>query len=172
MASLSDYNAGRLHGQWIDADQDADTIRAEVQLMLAGSPEPGAEEWAIHDHDGFGGLQLSEWESLERVAAIARAMVHHGADAVAGYLATIGADADLAGFEESYHGRHDSFLAFVEQWAEDIDYFGLSHLPPDQAERIGMYLDYEALSRDLTLGGDFTAAAAQPYGVHVFSSNP
>jgi len=49
VASLSDYNAGRLHGAWIDATQDADEIEAEVQEMLAASPEPIAEEWAIHD---------------------------------------------------------------------------------------------------------------------------
>ena len=28
-----------------------------------------AEEWAIHDYEGFGALRLGEWESLERVAA-------------------------------------------------------------------------------------------------------
>ena len=170
VASLSDYNAGRLHGRWIDADQDAEAIAAEVQVMLAQSLELGAEEWAIHDHDGFGGLNLSEWESLEWVAAIGAAVVQHGADAVAGYLDTFGADADLAEYEDSYHGRHVSFLQFVERWADDVDYFGLSQLPRDQAERIGVYLDYEALARDLRLGGDFATAAAQPYGVHVFTT--
>ena len=51
VASLSDYNAGRLHGRWIDATQSADTIREELSQMLAESQEPIAEEWAIHAYD-------------------------------------------------------------------------------------------------------------------------
>lgn len=111
VASLSDYNAGTLHGRWIDATQDADGIRADVEEMLAASPqrnlclicgepieeitwptksahspmkwghvenvgtshaaEPGTvEEWAIHDYDGFHGIELGEWESFETVAEL------------------------------------------------------------------------------------------------------
>ena len=33
VASLSDYNAGHLHGRWIDADQDPDAIREEIAAM-------------------------------------------------------------------------------------------------------------------------------------------
>lgn len=39
VASLSDYNAGRLHGEWIDATQELDDIWAEIHAMLAKSPE-------------------------------------------------------------------------------------------------------------------------------------
>ncbi len=46
---LSAYNAGTLHGSWIDANQDAEDIHEEIQEMLSESPEPVAEEWAIHD---------------------------------------------------------------------------------------------------------------------------
>jgi len=78
VACLAAYNNGRLHGAWIDANQSADDIAAEVQTMLAASPEPGAEEWAIHDYEGFGELRLSEWESFERVASIAAGIAEHG----------------------------------------------------------------------------------------------
>ena len=54
VASLADYNNGNLHGRWIDADQDPEEIRAEVAAMLAGSREAVAEDWAIHDYEGFG----------------------------------------------------------------------------------------------------------------------
>lgn len=53
VACLAAYNNGILYGKWIDADQDADSIRLEIQIMLAGSPVPRAEEWAIHDYEGF-----------------------------------------------------------------------------------------------------------------------
>ena len=59
VACLSSYNAGRLHGRWIDCDQTAEEIREEIRLMLEESPEPWAEEWAIHDYEGFGGLRAS-----------------------------------------------------------------------------------------------------------------
>lgn len=49
VASLSDYNNGLLHGEWIDAGQEPDEIHEQVQAMLAESESPGAEEWAIHD---------------------------------------------------------------------------------------------------------------------------
>ena len=64
VASLSDYNAGRLHGAWIDAAQEPEQIEAEIAWMLKQSPEPIAEEWAIHDHEGFGGVRLSEYEQV------------------------------------------------------------------------------------------------------------
>ena len=40
-------------------------------LCRWGSPSPGAEEWAIHDYEGFGPLRLDEFESLENVAKVA-----------------------------------------------------------------------------------------------------
>ncbi len=54
--------------------------------MLDDSPEPGAKKWAIHDHQGFGGLSFSEWESFERVSAIAQAIETHGPDVAAAYV--------------------------------------------------------------------------------------
>lgn len=75
VACLAAYNNGRLHGRWIDADQSSDDIYAEVEAMLAASPEPHAEEWAIHDHEGFGAEDVDETESLERVSAIAATLV-------------------------------------------------------------------------------------------------
>jgi antirestriction protein len=44
----------------MDADQSAEDIYADVQAMLVASPEPGAEEWTIHDFEGFGALHRSE----------------------------------------------------------------------------------------------------------------
>lgn len=52
-ACLAAYNNGILHGCWLDVTDDVDKLRAEVAAMLADSPESGAEEWVIHDYDGF-----------------------------------------------------------------------------------------------------------------------
>ena len=59
VACLAAYNNGELHGAWIDADQDADAIREEIAVILTTSPEPNAEEWAIHDYEGFGDHKLA-----------------------------------------------------------------------------------------------------------------
>lgn len=50
VACLSSYNAGRLYGKWIEVS-DSDTMHKEVARMLRLSPEPHAEEWAVHDYE-------------------------------------------------------------------------------------------------------------------------
>ncbi len=72
VASLSDYNAGRLVGGWLEADDDLEVLTGTVEALLADSPNPGAEEWAIHDYDGFAGLRLDEHEPLATVQRLAR----------------------------------------------------------------------------------------------------
>ena len=52
-ACLASYNAGRLHGVWIDATQDVDHTDADIRVMLSESFEPDAEEWAIHDYENM-----------------------------------------------------------------------------------------------------------------------
>jgi hypothetical protein len=78
VASLADYNSGRLVGKWIDATQEADAIHEEIREMLKQSREPIAEEWAIHDYEGFLGLNIEEYSSMENVAAAAKLVVEHG----------------------------------------------------------------------------------------------
>src|SRR4051794_6468221 len=63
VASLADYNNGTLHGAWLDAAQDEADLQAGVVAMLATSPLTArtgeqAEEWAIHDYQGFGALPI------------------------------------------------------------------------------------------------------------------
>ena len=43
VACLASYNAGILHGRWIDADNGAEQVQEEIENMLAESPEYGAE---------------------------------------------------------------------------------------------------------------------------------
>ena len=58
VACLAAYNNGHLHGRWIDANQDPDAIQVEISAMLAASPIADAEEWAIHDYEGYEGARL------------------------------------------------------------------------------------------------------------------
>lgn len=193
VACLASYNAGTLHGTWIDADQSADGLYAEVQTMLDASPEnrtcqwcgaelietvgvthwskpcthaehwPGkAEEFAIFDFEGFGALRLSEYESLERISAIATAMSEHG-EAFAAWLSyECDREADVEAFEEQYLGEWDSLHDYAENYAEDT---GLN----DAAEKAGspyVTVDIDALERDLDI--ELYTVESDHYTVFVF----
>lgn len=78
VASLSDYNNGHLHGRWIKAAQPPERIYDEIHQMLATSPSPNTEEWAIHDHEGFDPLPLAETESIDTTSRIAMQLDRRG----------------------------------------------------------------------------------------------
>lgn len=180
VASLSDYNAGILHGQWLAADVPADVLHEGVAEMLADSPatkrwgEP-AEEWAIHDFEGFGPVHLSEYENLEHVAALAHGITEHG-PAFAAYASLIGSiDPDQLGeFEDRYQGEHESLLAYGEQLLEDLG-IDLDRILDGTDEFLGpirnyIHLDVPGWVRDLELSGDISTAASDT-GVYVFFNN-
>ena len=163
VACLAAYNAGRLHGEWIDADQDVDAVWAEIEAMLAASPEPGAEEWAIHDYEGFGPLRLSEYESIERVVAIARGIAEHGPAFAAWMDYDNSRDpTDVTAFEDAYRGEWPSLRDYAEDWAEST---GLD----DLAEKCGspyIHVDIDLLERDLEI--EMTVVDTPDHGVWLF----
>lgn len=118
VACLAAYNGGRLHGSWIDADQDVDDIWSAVQKMLKSSPEPDAEEWAIHSYDGFGGMRLSESESFERVSELGQALVEHG-PAFSAYC-SVADDPTVENFEDASWGEFDSGKDFAQSWYDEM----------------------------------------------------
>lgn len=156
VADLAAYNAGRLHGRWIDATQDAESIHQEIRDMLAGSPVIDAEEFAIHDYEGFCGIEIHEYETIEHVAELAALLAEHG-PAYAAYRDYVGADhATAADFEEAYAGEWESEEAFAEELIEDI-----GELKADSLA--ARYFDYEKFARDLFMS-DYWSADASEYG--------
>lgn len=143
-ACLSAYNNGKLHGAWIDCDQDADAIWVLIEEMLKNSPEPDAEEWAIHDSENWQGIQIGEYEDIERLAALAQMLAEHGAP-FAAYCRYYGNDATPEDFDEYYLGEYKSEEDFAYKlWEES----GLVK----QLENLGIcdcYIDWEAIARDL-----------------------
>ncbi|MGH3903839.1 MAG: antirestriction protein ArdA [Pseudonocardiaceae bacterium] len=117
---LAAYVSGLLHGCWVDADQDEDALRTEVEMMLQSSPVPEAEEYAIHDHEGFTGYPLGEYENLAFVSRLAQGIAEHGA-AFAAYADWIGReDAELAHFTDHFAGTYPTREAWAEEVAEEI----------------------------------------------------
>ena len=158
VACLASYNAGILHGQWIDT-ADADEMREAIQEMLGRSPCPGAEEYAIHDYEGFGSIRLSEWEDIDRVAELGQLIAEHGA-AFAAYAGHIGADyATAESFQDAYCGEWDSQRAYAENLFDEL----YAH---DLPEHIAPYIDYEAFARDLFINDKYSVESGS--GVYVF----
>ena len=150
VASLSDYNAGRLHGRWLDAHLSTDELQAGVEAMLSASPtDPRAEEWAIHDYQGFYGLRLGEWESLERVSRLGKGIVEHG-EAFAAWVANDQvATEELDRFEDCYLGRWDSVEDYAEQLLDDLGVDLGAALGPEWLQPY-VRVDVAAFARDLS----------------------
>lgn len=163
VACLAAYNAGRLHGTWLDVGDDVGLLQDGVNAMLARSPEPDAEEWAIHDYEGFASNSLSEHTGLEQVIELAAFTTEHG-EIGARVLDHFGGDIDDASkaLDESYAGRHDSLESFAKNLLDETG--ELAGVP----ERFRYYIDFEAMGRDMELNGDVYTIETGYQQVHVF----
>jgi antirestriction protein len=163
VASLSDYNAGRLHGAWIDVPTDADELRESIAAILATSPEPIAEEWAIHDYDDF--PNMGEWPDLDQLCAMAAILEEVAENGLR--------DEFTAWIEDSSYNTdnperfHDAYLGTYES-EEDYGYeYAESCGLVKQLEGIGMacYVDWESYGRNLLMD---LSTIDGPHGFYVF----
>jgi antirestriction protein len=159
VACLAAYNEGRLHGAWIEVGDDADALREAVDAMLAASPAPGAEEYAIHDHDGFGGVAVGEYTPLEAVVEIAGFLREHG-QLGALLLKHIGGDPDEA--QNAFDGYRGVYPQLSDYFAE------LTEETVAIPEALRLYIDYDAMARDAVLGGEVFTLETAYDEVHVF----
>lgn len=162
VACVASYNAGHLHGVWIDCDYlDEDDILEEIKEMLKESPEPIAEDWRIDDHENFKGWNPCK-ENLETIAEVAQAIAEHG-DAIAVYLNNY--QGQLDSFSEDYLGKYDSEEDFVEQRLDDD---GTIKAVEDAGLNVS-YIDFEAIARDWFCGS-YSSYKAEGGKVHVFNN--
>jgi antirestriction protein len=168
VASLSDYNDGRLHGAYIDAAQEPDELHQEVRRMLAASPMPGAEEFAVHDYEGFGPLRLEEYEGLETISTVAMGIAEHG-PAFAHWAALVGTqnpDA-LARFEDAHYGHFESVEAYVEELFDDLGVRAQVEESVPEWLRDYVHLDVASFARDMEANGELWTSEGDG-GVYVF----
>ena len=168
VASLSDYTNGVLHGTWIEAAQDEVDLQQDVINMLKCSPSPIAEEWAIHDYDGFGALRLEEYESLKDVARVATGIGQHG-PAFAAWASLVGIDSErLDDFDSAYMGEWESGAAWAEESLDDLGLLEpfMDALPP--MLRPYVRIDFEGYFRDLVANGDISVVEKAEGGMYVF----
>lgn len=171
LASLSDYNAGYLHGVWMDADQEPDDLQAAASEMLARSPsDPRAEEFAVHDYESFGAYRVGEYDSLEWISRIARGITEHG-QAFSAWAEQCHHDQDrLEQFDDAYRGDWGSITEYADELLDDLGLQRLldEHLPESLASYVN--LDTGAFARDLVLGGDITPVE-HAGGIWIFEGN-
>lgn len=175
IGSWLDYNSGVLHGAWIDAAQDDESVGAAIQTMLSTSPttaqtgEP-AEDWGVFDYDGFGPLRLDEQESISWIGAVGRGIAEHG-PAFAAYADVVQDEAALDGFQDDYLGHYESLASYTEGFADDAGYNQLlDEALPDNI-RSYVRLDTAAIARDMQAGGDVHVLPASHSGVWIFAAD-
>ena len=130
--------------------------------MLRTSPttarwgEP-AEEWAIHDYEGFGDLRLSEMDSLDYVARIAGGIEKHGL-AFAAWASEVNSDSEqMEQFEERFQGEWESVEAYAENLLDEMSAQRVIDEAPEWLQPY-LKLDVAGFARDLDAGGDITTA--------------
>jgi antirestriction protein len=166
VASLADYNAGRLHGVWIDAAQDVEELNVAVQEMLAASSEPGAEEYAIHDYDEFGCAHPHEFTDLATISKLACGIAEHGC-AYGMWAEEVDLDSDeMDRFEEVYLGRWDSLADYAGELLDDLGVSAQIEEAVPEWVRPYAAVDLEGLGRELASSGNVVEGAG---GVWVFA---
>lgn len=169
VASLADYNAGRLHGAWIDIEYDnpPEDVWGQIEEMLRKSPEASMCQWCgneadgIHvGHDYMGGI-VEEWEihdfedwpkpirpahhSIEQLCAIAVAIEEHGGAYLAWMEDTGGTDPD----DMPEYGTHPDAKTLALVYAE-------SFINLDDLGFIQYYIDWEAAGESMMQDGQYS----------------
>jgi antirestriction protein len=167
---LADYNNGRLHGEWMDAARDPTDIRADIAAMLARSKDPGAEEFAIHDYEQFGGCRIHEYDGIELVSRIAKGIQEHGY-AFAAWAEVHESEPDrFDDFAQAYLGHYNSLETYAFQIADDFGYNAeIAKLP--ESMQAYVKVDTAAMARDLELSGGVYVAPDPNGGVWLFDGN-
>lgn len=162
VADLAAYNNGKLHGVWVSALDELDEIWNKINAMLKASPEGFAEEYAIHDHEGFGCYSLGEYEGIESVHEIAGFINEY--PGFAAELLDHCSDLEEAkrNADENYHGCFKSLADYAEDFVDQT-----SEVP----EHLALYIDYEKMSRDWEMSGDIFTIETSFEEIHIFSSH-
>ena len=160
VADLAAYNNGKLHGVWINACDDVDDIKAQINEMLAASPEGFSAEYAIHDYEGFSGYTFSEYEGIDAAHDIACFIAEYP-DLGGELLNHFGGDLKEArtAAGENYCGCYKSLADYAQELTEET-----TQIP----ESIAYYVDYERMGRDMDLAGDIFTIEVGFETVHIF----
>jgi antirestriction protein len=184
VACLSAYNSGHLHGLWIDATQEAEEIKDDIEWMLSWSPVADdevcvhevsrREEWAIHDYENFESLSLGENENLEYISKLAQALDEtKDAEAMAawlnyaqGLIRNPNIEELVEKFDNYYCGHWETERDFILKSSEIEEIYNWSEFE-QKFQFWSFHIDWDSVARDLFLQG-YDSVKASPYGIYVF----
>ena len=169
-ACLSSYNSGTLYGCWVDLSPLGATTAEEINdciaAMLANSPEPGAEEWAMHDSCGLPScLSGNEWPDLATLAEFAENLSELHADEEIPYVMVCndhGEVVSLDTFRDAFCGVYDSPEAYAEELAEELG------IDSSKCEWPLCHIDWRSAWRDLDCDG-YSAEFSSEAGGYVIT---
>lgn len=159
VADLAAYNSGFLHGVWIDATLDVADINEQISEMLTASPVQDAEEYAIHDYEGFEGYRLGEYEGIQTAHDVAEFIEEFPefGGALLNHFSTLEEARSAA--EEDYCGSYSSLADYAQELTEDS-----TEIP----ESLRYYIDYERMACDMEMNGDVFTIETGYHEVHIF----
>lgn len=160
VADLAAYNNGILHGAWMDAAVEPEALAEQISALLACSPVEGAEEFAVHDYEGFAGVSIGEYTGIARVCEIACFIEEHG-ELGGAILSHRCGDLEAArrAIDEDYCGCYANLAEYAQQLTEET-----TTIP----DNIQYYIDYERMGRDMEMSGDLYTIEIALDEVHVF----
>jgi len=161
VACLEAYNDGDLHGEWIDMSQGVAEVKEQIKIMLKKYPKnENAEEYTIHDYEGFGEFEVGEYSSIEEIYEVAEFLNNEDFDVST--LSQIVNEYGIEGAEkrvELYQGKYNSWEDFAYCLIRDIG--ALDGVP----QFIQNYFDYASYGYDLRIGGEY-----EEFNGHYFST--
>lgn len=146
VACLSAYNNGFLHGCWIDlTDKSLEEVWEKIMEMLKASPMQDAEEWAIHDYQGFEDFDVSESHDLEKLVNLCE--LKENLDIPFEIVAYLANDFGIENVEEYYNDNFIGIFKNDEEFAmADVENHGYFDKSNEFLER---YFDYDSYAKDL-----------------------
>lgn len=159
VADLAAYNAGYLHGIWVDATLEVAEMQEQINTLLSSSPVSDAEEYAIHDFEGFDDYRLGEYECLEAAHNIAIFFQEYPdfGSALLNHFNDLEEAREMA--ENNYCGCYASLADYAQELTEET-----SEIP----SHLQNYIDYEAMARDMEINGDVFCFDTGYQEMHVF----
>jgi antirestriction protein len=143
VSTYAKYNAGNLHGEWLDPEDYAD-LQDFLEACRALHADESDPELMYQDHEDCGGFvsesnvnpELWDWLELdESDRAILRV-----------YREYIDSDGDIEAARDAFQGTHDTESDFAEELCSDI--YELDKLP----SLLSCHIDWEGVARDLSYG--------------------
>ncbi|GAA4536580.1 antirestriction protein ArdA [Amycolatopsis samaneae] len=166
-ADVASAARGIQHGLWIDANQPASDLDADIAAMLASSPVPGADTWAIRATKDFAGLDLTDVTDTALLSRVASGIAEHGDAYVAWVRHVASSDKQLSEFSDRYVGSYPSEEAWARSLTESLGWDRqLDKAITDQLLRPYVVIDYQAVAHDAS--ASWYLAKDDDGTVHVF----